>query len=63
MSYEESTLMTLIIEIILLVYMIDLNITENDGSHYNKQCTAQIVEVLLHNRSDLGVSNSQICVQ
>jgi hypothetical protein len=40
MPYEENTLMTVIMKILLLVEMIDaLNITDNYGSHNTVTCT------------------------
>jgi len=58
MPYEENTLMTWIMKIMLLVEKTDvLNITENYGSHKTVYCT--MTEVLQHYWSDVGVSNLQ----
>jgi hypothetical protein len=45
MPYDENTLMTLIIKILLLVETFDaLNIAENYGSHKSEQRTVQLLE-------------------
>ena len=45
LSYDENTLMELIMKILLLVETIDaLNITENYGSHKSQQCTVQLLK-------------------